>query len=144
MADPPPSCTTTCYMHAYCEPTRAKDFKHPQNKTANPNLTPANLTPLPQKRGLLSSFMSNIAMNVVGKQSLGREDIQPALVELKRKLMERNVAEEIAAQICESVARSLEGQKLSSFTGEGRRAGAFYVGNGNLFVVISINHTGRC
>lgn len=36
---------------------------------------------------------------------------------LQRKLMERNVAEEIAAKVVASVAQSLEGQKLSSFTG---------------------------
>lgn len=36
---------------------------------------------------------------------------------MKRKLMERNVAEGIAAAVCESVAASLEGRKLSSFTG---------------------------
>lgn len=37
---------------------------------------------------------------------------------LQRKLMERNVAEEIAGKVVDSVAQSLEGQKLSSFTGE--------------------------
>jgi signal recognition particle receptor subunit alpha len=36
---------------------------------------------------------------------------------LQRKLMERNVAEEIAGKVVDSVAQSLEGQKLSSFTG---------------------------
>jgi hypothetical protein len=35
----------------------------------------------------------------------------------QRKLMERNVAEEIAAKVVGSVAQGLEGQKLSSFTG---------------------------
>lgn len=37
---------------------------------------------------------------------------------LQRKLMERNVAEEIAGKVVDSVAQSLEGQKLSSFTGD--------------------------
>jgi len=36
---------------------------------------------------------------------------------MTRKLMERNVAEPIAAQLVASVARGLEGQKLASFTG---------------------------
>jgi len=41
----------------------------------------------------------------------------PGAVVLQRKLMERNVAEEIAAKVVDSVAQTLEGQKLSSFTG---------------------------
>ncbi len=38
-------------------------------------------------------------MNVVGKAALTHADVEPALAEMKRKLMERNVAEEIAAQV---------------------------------------------
>ncbi|PNH11598.1 Signal recognition particle receptor subunit alpha [Tetrabaena socialis] len=71
----------------------------------------------PAKRGLLASFVSSIAMNVVGKSALSRADVEPALVEMKRKLMERNVAEEIASQVCDSVGRGLEGQRLAGFTG---------------------------
>ena len=48
--------------------------------------------------GLLASFVRNIGVNVMGTQSLSREDIHPALVQFKAKLMERNVAEEIAAK----------------------------------------------
>jgi signal recognition particle receptor subunit alpha len=66
--------------------------------------------------GLLSSFVRSMSVNVMGTGALTREDIAPALAELKRKLMERNVAEEIAEKLTESVAVSLEGQKLSSFT----------------------------
>eukprot|EP01024_Parvocaulis_polyphysoides_P042806 TRINITY_DN3907_c1_g1_i1.p1 TRINITY_DN3907_c1_g1~~TRINITY_DN3907_c1_g1_i1.p1 ORF type:complete len:500 (+),score=99.52 TRINITY_DN3907_c1_g1_i1:840-2339(+) len=67
--------------------------------------------------GLLGSFMSTIKMSVVGKQSLSKEDIDGALVLMKGKLMERNVAEPIAAKLCDSVANNLEGKKLASFTG---------------------------
>lgn len=45
---------------------------------------------------LLSSFVRNIGVNVMGTQALSREDIDPSLQDLKKKLMERNVAEEIA------------------------------------------------
>lgn len=69
------------------------------------------------KRGMLGSFVSSLAMRVAGKSALSQEDLAPALEGMKRKLMERNVAEEIAGQICDSVARSLEGKSLSSFTG---------------------------
>ncbi|KAG2451309.1 hypothetical protein HYH02_003915 [Chlamydomonas schloesseri] len=71
----------------------------------------------PKKQGLLASFVNSLAMNVVGKAALSRADVEPALAEMKRKLMERNVAEEIAAQVCDSVGRNLEGQRLAGFTG---------------------------
>ena len=41
-------------------------------------------------------------MNVMGSAALTAEDIAPALDQLKRKLMERNVAEEIAARYDEA------------------------------------------
>ncbi|KAI8474960.1 MAG: SRP54-type protein [Monoraphidium minutum] len=71
----------------------------------------------PKARGVLGSFVSKLALRVAGTAALTREDLQPALDDMQRKLMERNVAEEIAVQVCESVAQSLVGQKLSSFTG---------------------------
>ena len=46
--------------------------------------------------GLLSSFVRNLGMSVVGTAALTRADIQPALDALKQKLRERNVAAEIA------------------------------------------------
>lgn len=48
------------------------------------------------KGGLLASFVRSVSVNVIGTQGLTRDDVAPALVELKKKLMERNVAEEIA------------------------------------------------
>ena len=51
-----------------------------------------------QASGLLGSFVKSVGTSVMGTAALTREDIQPALVQLKRKLMERNVAEEIAAK----------------------------------------------
>eukprot|EP00775_Hariotina_reticulata_P009471 gene9471-9636_t len=75
---------------------------------------------VPAKRGLLGSFMGKIALSVVGSSALTAQDLAPALEDMKRKLMERNVAEEIAGQVVDSVAHSLEGKKLSSFTGVGQ------------------------
>ena len=66
--------------------------------------------------------MSKLALSVVGSNALTAADLAPALEDMKRKLMERNVAEEIAGQVVDSVAHSLEGQKLSSFTGKLRVA----------------------
>ncbi|GBF89669.1 signal recognition particle receptor subunit alpha-like [Raphidocelis subcapitata] len=77
----------------------------------------ANGGAAPAPRGVLGSFMSKLALRVAGSSALSREDLQPALDDMQRKLMERNVAEEIAAQVCDSVAKSLVGKALSSFTG---------------------------
>eukprot|EP00890_Picochlorum_soloecismus_P006160 jgi/Picsp_1/6545/NSC_03888-R1_signal recognition particle receptor len=66
--------------------------------------------------GLLSSFVRNLGVSVLGTQALTHEDIDSSLQELKRKLMERNVAEEIANKVIESVAATVVGKKLGSFT----------------------------
>ncbi|KAL3535117.1 hypothetical protein ACH5RR_003578 [Cinchona calisaya] len=65
-----------------------------------------------KKTGWFSSMFNSIA----GKASLDKADLEPALKALKDRLMTKNVAEEIAEKLCESVAASLEGKKLASFT----------------------------
>ncbi|KAL8094680.1 hypothetical protein AgCh_036271 [Apium graveolens] len=65
-----------------------------------------------KKKGWFSSMFQSIA----GKANLEKADLEPALKALKDKLMTKNVAEEIAEKLCESVAASLEGKKLGSFT----------------------------
>nr|XP_010910254.1 signal recognition particle receptor subunit alpha homolog [Elaeis guineensis]XP_010910255.1 signal recognition particle receptor subunit alpha homolog [Elaeis guineensis] len=65
-----------------------------------------------KKKGWFSSMFQSIAGNAV----LERSDLTPALKALKDRLMTKNVAEEIAEKLCESVAASLEGKKLGSFT----------------------------
>lgn len=54
--------------------------------------------------------------SIAGKQNLGKADLESALKALKDRLMTKNVAEEIAEKLCESVAASLEGKKQASFT----------------------------
>ncbi|KAM7504871.1 hypothetical protein LguiB_003775 [Lonicera macranthoides] len=65
-----------------------------------------------KKKGWFSSMFQSIA----GKANLEKADLEPALKALKDRLMTKNVAEEIAEKLCESVAASLEGKKLGSFT----------------------------
>ncbi|EHA8592600.1 signal recognition particle receptor subunit alpha [Cocos nucifera] len=65
-----------------------------------------------KKKGWFSSMFQSIAGNAV----LDKADLKPALKALKDRLMTKNVAEEIAEKLCESVAASLEGKKLGSFT----------------------------
>jgi signal recognition particle receptor subunit alpha len=63
--------------------------------------------------GIVSIFP---VLSIAGNNVLEKSDIQPALKALKDRLMTKNVAEEIAEKLCESVAASLEGKKLGSFT----------------------------
>nr|XP_043609364.1 signal recognition particle receptor subunit alpha [Erigeron canadensis] len=65
-----------------------------------------------KKKGWFTSMFQSIA----GKANLEKADLEPALKALKDRLMTKNVAEEIAEKLCESVAASLEGKKLASFT----------------------------
>ncbi|CAL9125120.1 unnamed protein product [Musa textilis] len=71
-----------------------------------------NGKPCTKKKGWFSSMFQSIAGNAV----LEKSDLKPALKALKDRLMTKNVAEEIAEKLCESVAASLEGKKLGSFT----------------------------
>ncbi|CAA7397939.1 unnamed protein product [Spirodela intermedia] len=64
------------------------------------------------KKGWFTSVLQSISGNTV----LEKSDLKPALKALKDRLMTKNVAEEIAEKLCESVAASLEGKKLGSFT----------------------------
>jgi len=71
-----------------------------------------------------NSFFSSLLENalvrgVVGKAALDRDDLLPVLEKLKTNFMNKNVAEDIAERLCESVASSLEGKKLSSFSSLG-------------------------
>ncbi|KAK9213570.1 hypothetical protein WN943_002958 [Citrus x changshan-huyou] len=65
-----------------------------------------------KKTGWFSSMFQSIA----GKANLDKADLEPTLKSLKDRLMTKNVAEKIVEKLCESVAASLEGKKLASFT----------------------------
>ncbi|RZC60827.1 hypothetical protein C5167_022567 [Papaver somniferum] len=59
-------------------------------------------------------WFSSIFQSIAGKANLEKSDLEPAL---KDRLRTKNVAEEIAEKLCESIAASLVGKKLASFTG---------------------------
>ena len=70
-----------------------------------------------RKKSWLGGVMSNaLVRGVIGKAALEREDIEPILEKLKINFMNKNVAEDIAERLCESVAGSLRGRKLASFS----------------------------
>ncbi|ESQ54138.1 hypothetical protein EUTSA_v10024667mg [Eutrema salsugineum] len=61
-------------------------------------------------------WFSSVFQSITGKANLERTDLEQPLKALKERLMTKNVAEEIAGKLCESVEASLEGKKLASFT----------------------------
>ncbi|CAI9089365.1 OLC1v1023929C1 [Oldenlandia corymbosa var. corymbosa] len=63
-----------------------------------------------------NGWFSTMFNCVVGKASLDKADLEPALKALKDRLIAKNVAQEIADKICYSVAASLEGKTLASFS----------------------------
>ncbi|KAL6068251.1 SRP54 domain-containing protein [Balamuthia mandrillaris] len=48
-------------------------------------------------------------------RTLSRKDLEPVLAKFREKLIDKNVASEIADELCESVMLSLEGKTMSSF-----------------------------
>ena len=71
---------------------------------------------VPAKAGALASFVRTLGVSLVGSSSLTAEDVAPALDALKKRLVERNVAEPVAAKVVDSVAASLVGASLPSLT----------------------------
>ena len=65
--------------------------------------------------GIFSKF-TNVLKNYIGNKVLTEEDIKPAIDELINLLLEKNVAKEIAENLCESVKKGLLGVKTNSFT----------------------------
>lgn len=54
-------------------------------------------------------------MFVICLKALTRKEIDPVLDKLREHLITKNVAAEVATQLCESVAVQMEGQILGSF-----------------------------
>ncbi|XP_017045693.1 signal recognition particle receptor subunit alpha homolog [Drosophila ficusphila] len=60
--------------------------------------------------GLLSYFKG-----IVGAKTMSLADLQPALEKMRDHLISKNVATEIAAKLCDSVATSLDGKQMGTF-----------------------------
>ena len=65
--------------------------------------------------GIFSKFTSTLK-NYIGNKILTEEDLKPVMDELVTLLMEKNVAKEIAENLCESVKKGLLNTKTGSFT----------------------------
>jgi len=60
--------------------------------------------------------VGSFLQSVTGNKTLQDEDLQPVLDKMRQQLIGKNVASEIAEDICASVKHTLEGQRLASFT----------------------------
>lgn len=65
-----------------------------------------------------SSFggMFGMLRGLVGSKSLTRDDMESVLEKMKDHLIAKNVAADIAVQLCESVAKKLEGKVMGTFS----------------------------
>ena len=52
----------------------------------------------------------------MGKEALAAADLAPAVAAMQKRLQERNVSAAVAGALCDSVASSLAGRPLASFT----------------------------
>ncbi|KAJ8280371.1 hypothetical protein GJAV_G00053740 [Gymnothorax javanicus] len=67
------------------------------------------------KKGGLGG-MFGMLKGLVGSKSLSTEDMGPVLEKMKDHLIAKNVAADISSQLCESVAKKLEGRVMGTFT----------------------------
>lgn len=64
----------------------------------------------------LFSKLTNAFQSITGNKVLDEEDVENALKNLKVSLMEKNVAAEIAENLCKSVTATLIDKRTESFT----------------------------
>ena len=60
--------------------------------------------------------MAGFMKRLVGETPITEEELTPVIDSLKKKLVEKNVATEIAEAICGNVKAKLLGKKLGGFT----------------------------
>ncbi len=69
-----------------------------------------------KKTRTLAGGVLNYFKGLAGMRALSREDLQPALDKFREALIGKNVAQDIAERLLESVAASLEGRQMESMT----------------------------
>lgn len=70
----------------------------------------------PSSWNFSKTYLGSMLQSLTGNKVLEADDLQPVLDTMKQNLMAKNVAAEIAEDICLSVRNSLEGKKLASMT----------------------------
>lgn len=69
-----------------------------------------------KKTRTIAGGVMNYFKGLAGMRSISREDLQPALDKFREALIGKNVAQDIAEKLLESVAISLEGKQMESMT----------------------------
>lgn len=65
---------------------------------------------------LQTSYIGSMIQTITGGKVLDENDLKPILEEMKEMLQSKNVAQEIADDICDSVGKALIGHRMASFT----------------------------
>lgn len=86
------------------------DCSSSDDEGATPNPTKPSAT-----KGTLGG-MFGMLKGLVGSKSLSREDMESVLDKMRDHLIMKNVAADIAVQLCESVANKLEGKVMGTFS----------------------------
>ncbi len=121
--------TMNQYDMSATKPKKGKSNEDAENKFKEQFLGPADPDNLDEtnfdlidqdkgnsgKKGIFSKFTSTLK-NYMGNKVLTEEDLNPVMEELSSLLMEKNVAKEIAENLCLSVKKSLLNTKTGSFT----------------------------
>jgi len=63
-----------------------------------------------------SSAVGGFFQKLAGNKVLDEDDIAPVLAQMKEQLLSKNVASEVADEVCASVGTSLVGKKLDRLT----------------------------
>ncbi|OCT72375.1 signal recognition particle receptor subunit alpha [Xenopus laevis] len=99
-----------------CESSSEEEEEEEEEElpTIKPKAAPAATKSSAKK----SSFggMFGMLKGLVGAKNLTMEDMEPVLEKMKDHLIAKNVAADIAVQLCESVAKKLEGKVMGTFT----------------------------
>jgi signal recognition particle receptor subunit alpha len=69
------------------------------------------------KKKQTGGVVTNLFKGLVGGKTIGADDIAPSLEKLKDHLISKNVAAEVSSQICDSVAKKLEGKVIEEESG---------------------------
>jgi len=59
----------------------------------------------------------NFFKNITGQKVITEEDLEPVLINMKEHLINKNVAADIAAHLCNSVSKGLVGKKAGGWKG---------------------------
>ncbi|XP_077162572.1 signal recognition particle receptor subunit alpha [Paroedura picta] len=97
------------------EPGQLRDLEYESEEETEEEKVVHNSSSASVKKGGLGG-MFGMLKGLVGSKSLTREDMDPVLEKMKDHLIAKNVAADIAVQLCESVAKKLEGKVMGTFT----------------------------